>query len=396
MTDSRMQKQNEVEKIVKQIIDSDSDYIGMNFDTQRTRIEKLLDDLNKIFSDDNNFRPHYFFIFDFLDKKSWTELTSPLAFIKVIEEFLSKIDKSNLDKNCIAINKYLEDAVFNYNVNMFISAIKYELMVRKAISKSEEDIENHKNIIFDFANAPKETLNKQIKEYNSILEQYKKDFGGYLKKAKSELKEAKKKYKLSKNEIRKTKNDMSSLMTNVLTILGIFVSIIFIIVGAYFTVTGEIFNKSISNIVQVNLGRFILMGHVLINILFLFMFMISRLSGKNIYVRCQGCKDSQCISAKCGFFKRIVKKYPYVIYSNILILGSYIVLFGWWIIEHFAYKYIQDKFSDFVLAHPNLFIFIVFLIVAILVIIPIIILLLYSSKYKYIPNKNSKQCQEDN
>ena len=165
---------------------------------------------------------------------------------------------------------------------------------------------------------------------------------------------------------------MSSLTTNMLTILGIFVSIIFIIVGAYFTVTGELFNKSISSIIQINLGRFILMGHILLNLLFVFMFMISRLSAKSISVICKGCSNSICVNPECGFSKRLVKKYPYVIYSNVILIGSYIVLFAWWLIEYFAHQYILASLNKFVLSHPIWFIVGVVGIVIILVFVPIL------------------------
>ena len=166
---------------------------------------------------------------------------------------------------------------------------------------------------------------------------------------------------------------MSSLLTNVLTILGIFVSIIFVIVGAYFTVTGEITNLSISNIVQVNIGRFVLMGHILTNLLFLFMFMIARLANKSIAVNCKGCPDSDCINAKCNFINRIVKRYPYIVILNIVAICSYVVLLSWWFIETFAYKYIEPKLIDFASSDALLFVGSILLITAVVIAIPFFI-----------------------
>ncbi len=386
MPNSRGKRQKDLENLVNEIILSDEDYIGSDEETVRSKINTLLGTLNGIFND-NKFRPHYFFIFDLLDKKPWNSLTTPIAFIKVIEEFLhSDNTLCAEDGNYNEIKKYLDDSEFRYNVDMFISALKYELMVRKSISKSENDIAECENNISDITNAPQEAINNHIEEYNTTLSAYKEEFNGYLQESKNNLETAKNEYSKAKDALSKTTEDlhetrkeisdtraeMSSLTTNMLTILGIFVSIIFIIVGAYFTVTGELFNKSISSIIQVNLGRFILMGHILINLLFVFMFMISRLSSKNISVICRGCNDSVCVNGKCGFSQRLIKKYPYIVYSNVILSGSYIVLFGWWLIEYFAYQYIADFLSKFVLAYPKLFILGVVVIVIILFFVPIL------------------------
>ncbi len=407
MHNSREKGQKDIENLVNDIILSDEDYIGSDEETVRNKIDALLGTLNDIFND-NNFRPHYFFIFDLLDKKPWNSLTAPIAFIKVIEELLhSGTISCNENEDYSGIKKYLNDSDFRYNVDMFISALKYELMVRKSISKAEYDITNCQIDVSKITDDPMQAIKEHSIQYNSTLEAYKKEFDDSLLLSQEAQKDAEEKYAKAEEkyvsakatfddtlkqlnttkglfdnatkdlnstteEIEKMRSEMNSVTTNMLTILGIFVSIIFVIIGAYFTVTGEVFNISISQIIQVNLGRFILMGHILLNLLFVFMFMISRLSSKSISVICRGCNDSICVNPKCGFLKRLVKKYPYVIYSNIILIGSYIVLFGWWVIEYFAHQYILDFLNKFVLSHPIWFMLGVVVIVIILIFAPIL------------------------
>lgn len=416
---SYKEKQSKIEKIVEDFVQKDRDYIGMPECDQKNEVEILLSKLDEIFADNDSFRPHYFFMFYLLEKRDWNTLTQPLGFIKTIEELLLLQDITKFDESFVSINKYFSDNDFKYNVDMFISALKYELMVRKTTSKSEQEISQQQHLLSKYLDQPKKVLQKQIDDYSSTLDKHKDEFISKLVEAQETLKDAETKYadavakyvdaetkyvdaetkyndtnsqlETATDAMAQTKNEMNSLTTNMLTILGVFVSIIFIIVGAYFTVTGEVFNKSISGIVQVNLGRFILMGQVLLNIIFLFMFMISRISEKNISVSCGGCPNSVCQDYQCGFLKRIVKRYPYVVYSNVLIISSYIVLLGWWIIETFAYPYIRSAIISFSTKHPDYFIIIVLASLLLFIIAPILILVYGFSKNKQEKSKNKEE-----
>lgn len=396
--DSRDKQQKSIEQIAKEICFSNTDYIGIEKQEKDEKIESILIKLYNIFSINPSFRPHYFFMFDLLENKRWNELITPIAIIKIFNDTLEMCDSSFIKQEKDGFYYYLNDNEFRYNVNMFSSALKYELLVRKGISKSEEDIKKQQDDFKSFSNSPNEKLETQIKDHEKVLKDFDDNVAKKIKETnenidkkidefnkefnivkddfettRTDFNTAIKEFNDAKVDVDKTKTEMSSLLTNVLTILGIFVSIIFVIVGAYFTVTGEITNLSISNIVQVNIGRFVLMGHILTNLLFLFMFMIARLANKSIAVNCKGCPDSDCINAKCNFINRIVKRYPYIVILNIVAICSYVVLLSWWFIETFAYKYIEPKLIDFASSDALLFVGSILLITAVVIAIPFFI-----------------------
>ena len=330
--DTRANQQKAIEQIAKEICFSNTDYIGIEKQEKDEKIEYILTKLYNAFSINPSFRPHYFFMFDLLENKRWNELITPIAIIKTFNDTLEMCDLSFIKREKDGFYYYLNDNEFRYNVNMFSSALKYELLVRKGISKSEEDIKKQQDDFINFSNTPNEKLEIQIKDHEKVLREFDDNVTKKIKETtenvdtkinefnkafevvktnfettRTDFNTAKKEFDNAKVDVDKTKTEMNSLLTNVLTILGIFVSIIFVIVGAYFTVTGEIANLSISNIVQVNIGRFILMGHILMNLLFLFMFMIARLANKSIAVNCKGCPNGDCCNANCNFINRIVK-----------------------------------------------------------------------------------------
>lgn len=150
------------------------------------------------------------------------------------------------------------------------------------------------------------------------------------------------------------KKQVDNVLPNILTILGIFVAIIVAFVSGFFSLV--LADQNISNIPQICLAHFLLMGHVLTNILFLLMFMIARLSEKNVSIACMNddltenpatCRDC---SIRCNWYFRIWNRYPFVFLANYFFLGGYLIMFAWWYIDIFLYQYIYNYLIDHLLA----------------------------------------------
>lgn len=152
-------------------------------------------------------------------------------------------------------------------------------------------------------------------------------------------------------KLQKANKDSDQLMSHILSILGIFVAMIFVFVGGYdmlsLGLTSNLFSETIS---QINIGGVVLMGQVLFNLIFLFLFMIARLSNKSIAVKCLGCNDG-CSNKRCKFGVRLWKQYPYVVVTNFIMFFSYIILFIWWAIEKFTYPHFEKELVDFFASH---------------------------------------------
>lgn len=133
-----------------------------------------------------------------------------------------------------------------------------------------------------------------------------------------------------------------------MTVLGIFVAIILAFVGGFFSVliAGRI---DVSPIAQVRFMYFLLIGQTLCDLLFLFMFLIARLSNKSIAVLCsggiaqgRGIPCAQCAS-QCKWYVRWWRKYPYIITINCAVMFGYSFLWIWWYVDEFLYQYIPKN-----------------------------------------------------
>lgn len=138
------------------------------------------------------------------------------------------------------------------------------------------------------------------------------------------------------------KSQVDNVLTNVLTILGVFVAIIVAFVGGFFSIMASL-KADISPIAQVHLAHFLLMGHVLFNLLFLFMFMIARLSDKSICISCLECTNKEkrgvCgfCDNHCAWYQRAFHKYPYYVVANWIFVLGYVALYIWWYADVFCY-----------------------------------------------------------
>lgn len=389
-------KQADIKKIVEELI-SLEDIVGISGERQLEYLDGLLFSVSKILSGDK-FRPHYYFINSLLEKENLNSLISFWALVDTIQEKLSEImkwDKNDVEKllnNMPGIFTYYFNDVFRYNMDMFLEALHYECSVQKTVIKNKNDIAEIQAKIDVIIQSPQKIINEETEKYKSTLASYSKEFNEKLEKANTLKDETIKEindHQITVNDMNNDmgnirsdmgniRTEMSSLITNVLTILGIFVSIIFVIVGAYFTVSNE--RILFSSIVQVNLGKFVLMGHILFNLLFLFMHMIAKLSGKSIALACLGCDNSVCEKGKCTFPMRLMNRYPYVIVTNFVAVGMYIVLTAWWFLEEFVYRTHYEELHSAIGQHPLIFSCTVITICILLIAVPIKLMINYRKK----------------
>lgn len=174
--------------------------------------------------------------------------------------------------------------------------------------------------------------------------------------------------------IKKTRDDANNVLSTVLTVLGIFVAIVIAFIGGYFSISASLESK-ISNIPQIQLAHFMLMGHVVINLIFMFMFMLARLSNKNLCVMCTNCTghsdSSKChtCGCQCNWHHRLTRKYPYIVMTNWFFIVGYVVLFLWWYVDEFLYDTIYTILSNSVVG-KIVCLFVLILLLAIVVFTP--------------------------
>ena len=117
----------------------------------------------------------------------------------------------------------------------------------------------------------------------------------------------------------------SHMQTDILAVLSIFSAVVLAFMGGMTFLGGAM--ESIEN---VRVYKFIIAccicGIVIFNTIFVLLYIVSKIIGKSIYVRCNS-EDCTCDHGKpkCSTIKRIRKRLPYVFYFNVLMIAFIIM-----------------------------------------------------------------------
>lgn len=347
ITFSECQKQ--IQEICQEFIDEEDIY-GVDDEKAFNIIDKYILKLESPLIE--GFRPHYFFIPAMVSDLQSDAFSNVAVNANTAIEILQNIDKDYSQGESFqkyeGIQKFVSNDKFRYNVVMFFLALDYELKVAISI-KSPKWFDSFRESI------PDQIRTESIKIQTDLQNDIDKKAATFRCQIDSSMREidiAQTNSKKMLKKLQKANKDSDQLMSHILSILGIFVAMIFVFVGGYDTLslglTSNLFSKTIS---QINIGGVILMGQVLFNLIFLFLFMVARLSNKSIAVKCLGCNDG-CSNKKCKFGVRLWKQYPYVVVANFAMFFSYIILFMWWAIDALMYPNLKEKLIEFFGSFP--------------------------------------------
>jgi len=207
------------------------------------------------------------------------------------------------------------------------------------LSDWQEYIDNARDSAYKAAKYAKQTA-----ETANMAAGYAKQTADTAKKAAIEAKKAANEAKKAANEAKKTSDE---LLPSLLTAIGIFMAVLTTIAASYLTYKVGVNNRFM--LPQVKFAFFVLTGQVLTNIIFTFMFMLSRMLEKDIAAECSQFKPSEgkpmnfkcrdCIgrTIKSRSHCLAVHKFPYIWYPNILMLLGYVFIFIWWFVDEFLY-----------------------------------------------------------
>lgn len=154
------------------------------------------------------------------------------------------------------------------------------------------------------------------------------------------------------------KQQAESLIPSMLTTLGIFVAIIIAVVACYLSI---LLAKNGNNGANGTYSRpfefmgFLLMGHIMLAIIFLLLYLLSKLTSHSLTCHCKHfaqsttCSDtsslecSQC-QHNCSSLVRLRSRYPYVFGINLAFIIGYTVLGLWQVINVYYRSAVDELF----------------------------------------------------
>lgn len=159
-------------------------------------------------------------------------------------------------------------------------------------------------------------LNLEIGRYNqfSSSEQKIKDLEKRNEIMKFELRKA-------TGELRTAKDKMSTVQTELIAVLSIFAAIVLTFAGGINIIGSALSNVNNTPILK-SLFVLLICGIVIFNIIFCMMYLVGKITGRNIYANCktENCTCGENEQPKCLGINRIRKRLPYVFWFNTLLI----------------------------------------------------------------------------
>ncbi len=300
--------------------------------------------LSEIFKED--FRPHYFFVHHMMDTHETIRYSEVLPVWPELLEYLNENEEKIENYN--NLNEKIK-----FDILMYFKAIEYEVHIKTDVNElidEQKTVDKIKNDISDI-NLKQQELNQFGQNVESI-----------------------------KKNIDTVSDESKSVMSNAISVLGIFIGIVMGVFGGETVIkvtmerVGEIFikneallNSNGDSIIILSIAFIMLMSFFVVNIIFIFMFLLSRLIDKDISIQCkehnftdditknhkdndvypkQGCIN--CVN-NCCFAKKLKCRYSYVFYTEIILGIAFGALLLFWICKACFYDsfimYLNHNFT---------------------------------------------------
>lgn len=138
----------------------------------------------------------------------------------------------------------------------------------------------------------------------------------------------------STKELTEAKGKIESVQTELIGVLSIFAAIVLTFSGGL-SLLGGAFSSIASASFYKIIITCICCGFVLCNTIFMLMYLISKIMGRNIYARCKkaDCTCGQDGAPSCCGIKRIRKRLPYVFWINVFFVLLSILTMVIWLLD---------------------------------------------------------------
>lgn len=188
-------------------------------------------------------------------------------------------------------------------------------------------------------------------------------------------------------------SEAQGVLPHLLTVISLFVSVIIAVVAVYLNDLISI--KGIENYIspQMLILRYVVSGHIIMNIVILFLYMAARMTDKTILIRCPhfvNAQNSPLTSEELKYYRpcalcenrhncktifKLWNKALHIIILNVVFIISYAIIFEWWVISRYIKNNLEYLLNDnlkFMFNGDNLLIGIIYSAITLIVVFAII------------------------
>lgn len=144
-----------------------------------------------------------------------------------------------------------------------------------------------------------------------------------IREARTELNASQQEISGAREELKKASKQASSMQSEVIAVLSIFAGIAFVFSGGVSFLGSAMTSINEAKHYEVVVLVAIICGMTIFNTIFLLMYLVGKITERNIYANCKT-KDCSC-AEPCKGINKIRKRLPYVFYFNLLCIIGIIV-----------------------------------------------------------------------
>lgn len=302
---------------------------------------------------------------------------------------LSLPEKEHIGISANMCLKRLEENTDNIEDSQFYNFVQYifrhieaeareSLNVKKTDKARLEDIKDHFRMYADeWLEEAKETFAQiqknldEVQQENNKVKKIAKDAEKKFNEAVTVADDAKTAAEDAKTEAttatvaaKSVKRTADGILPMMLTVLGVFVAIIVAVVACYLNIILMEQNVAKSGILPpsrpFDIFQFVLMGHIMLAVIFLLLYLVSKMTVFNLSCHCSAYDSlqqdgekkfevSDCSTCKvnCCLLIRFRRRYPYVYIINLVFLVVYVIIAIWQTVN----IYCRDQLDKWIMAH---------------------------------------------
>lgn len=140
--------------------------------------------------------------------------------------------------------------------------------------------------------------------------------------------------KKATEELTDAKQRVSTVQTDLIAVLSIFAAIVLTFSGSM-TLISSVFSEVATAPVFKSILFLLLCGLVVSNVIFLMLYIVGKITNRNIYARCKT-KDCSCDPQCCGII-RIKNRLPYIFWLNVMFIVLIVIDFLAWYLNSYYY-----------------------------------------------------------
>lgn len=242
----------------------------------------------------------------------------------------------------------------------FIDTTQIQLQIdesiRRYFKEYIENIESEAKAQKDFFEEVSNKISQDLNEAKSKVA----DAEETAKTLDTTVREAKDSADNATNAAKSAKETADAILPNMLSVLGILVGIVVAVVGCYLSILLGEHSNDIKNLMGYSrpfeFARYLFMGHLTTMVVFLLMYLISRISKHTLSCSCNrfnpvaGYKEpdvhdcTKC-TKRCGVQTRFARRYPYLFGINMACCMGYALLLMW----QFINVYFRKQFDEWII-----------------------------------------------